>query len=270
MVILSYFNDYFDKNQARVEVILMVEYMERKYWKLMNYLRYDSSVFFNDEIKAILNEVGYHMDSTKVNLSKDSILYRSQLGCDFDDDGIPIPYPALRMFPLEKSATEGRANPKGIPYLYLATSKNVSISEVRPWPGKYVSLGYFSVKEDLALVDFTTGDRNNCYIDFENYKLLAKDDIDNLWGELNKAFSVPVFQSDTNADYVVTQVVSELAKSKGYDGIVYNSGYSRENYEGYNVVLFNKDAVDIRKLEIHKIESVDIKYSECNNPYYLG
>jgi hypothetical protein len=91
-----------------------------------------------------------------------------------------------------------------------------------------------------------------------------------LWGELNKAFSLPVFQSDTIADYIVTQVVSELAKSNGFDGIVYNSGYSRENCEGYNVVLFNRDNVNIRKVEIHRIESVDIKYSECNNPFYLG
>ena len=249
---------------------MLIDYFEREYWKLMNYLKYDSRVFFNEEIKSILNELSYHMESSKIDLPKETILYRSQLGCEFDDKGIEIPYPPLRMFPLEKAAAEGRANPKGIPYLYLATSKDISISEVRPWPGKYVSLGYFTVKQDLTLVDFTTGEKDNWYIDFENHKLLAKDDIDNLWGELNKAFSLPVFQSDTIADYIVTQVVSELAKSNGFDGIVYNSGYSRENCEGYNVVLFNKDNVNIRKVEIHRIESVDIKYSECNNPFYLG
>mgnify|MGYP001139949737 CR=1 FL=1 len=141
---------------------------------------------------------------------------------------------------------------------------------MRPWPGKYISLGYFTVKKNLILVDFTIGKTGNFYIDLQHSKLLAKDDIESLWGELNKAFSLPVFQSDTTADYVVTQVVSELVKSNGFDGIAYNSGYSKENREGCNIVLFNRDTVDLKKVEIHRVDSIDIKYSECNNPYFVG
>lgn len=36
------------------------------------------------------------------------------------------------MKPLSNSASEGRANPKGIPYLYVATDKETAMSEVRP------------------------------------------------------------------------------------------------------------------------------------------
>ena len=95
----------------------MIDYNKRKYWKLMNYLKYESRAFFDDEIKSILDELSSHMLSSTIKISKDTILYRSQLGCNYDDEGIEIPYPPARMFPLEKEASEGRANPKGISYL---------------------------------------------------------------------------------------------------------------------------------------------------------
>ena len=47
------------------------------------------------------------------------------------------------MKPLGGRATDGRANPRGIPCLYLATTKETAMSEVRPWIGSYVSAGQF-------------------------------------------------------------------------------------------------------------------------------
>ena len=40
-----------------------------------------------------------------------------------------------------------------------------------------------------------------------------------MWGELNEAFSLPVFQTDTSAEYIVTQLVSELPNSNDFNGI---------------------------------------------------
>lgn len=53
------------------------------------------------------------------------------------------------MKPLRDKASEGRANPKGIPYLYLATTKEAPMSEVRPWIGSDISVGQFKLISQL-------------------------------------------------------------------------------------------------------------------------
>ncbi|WP_413769916.1 RES domain-containing protein, partial [Vibrio vulnificus] len=70
-------------------------------------------------------------------------MWRAQAGHDdreYYQDGIyiddfPVPYSENRMRPLLNSASEGRANPKGIPCLYVASTKETAMSEIRPWLG---------------------------------------------------------------------------------------------------------------------------------------
>lgn len=84
-------------------------------------------------------------------LPKDAHLWRAQLGHDLRPeyageeliDYFPTAYKPERMKPLRDSAREGRANPKGIPYLYIATDKETAMSEVRPWIGSIISAGCF-------------------------------------------------------------------------------------------------------------------------------
>ena len=80
-----------------------------------------------------------------------AIFWRAQLGHDWRPlmegkkhiDDIPCALPPARMAPLKDRAREGRANPKGIPYLYMANRKETVMSEVRPWLGSSVSLAQF-------------------------------------------------------------------------------------------------------------------------------
>jgi len=65
------------------------------------------------------------------------------------------PFDTKRMKPLLGRAREGRANPKGIPYLYLATHRDTAVAEVRPWKGGAVSVGQFKIMRDLKLVNTT-------------------------------------------------------------------------------------------------------------------
>jgi hypothetical protein len=63
--------------------------------------------------------------------------YRAQLGHDWremEQDGhtweIECAYSSSRMKPLRDRATDGRANPKGIPCLYLATTEKTAILDL--------------------------------------------------------------------------------------------------------------------------------------------
>jgi len=172
-------------------------------------------------------------------------LWRAQLGCSWKtysaEDGSvvtqnPVPYGLDRMKPLRERATEGRANPKGIPFLYLATDCDTAIGEVRPWIGSYVSVGLFKVCRELRLV--------NCVADpqmllEEVDKKSTPEDEAFAWLSIDLAFAKPVDRTDDAADYVPTQIIAELFKKHKFDGLIYRSQLGN----GRNIALFDLDAV---------------------------
>jgi hypothetical protein len=93
-----------------------------------------------------------------------SMLWRAQLGydhyaaVDFTGEQQPAPFPVERMKPLRNRAREGRANPKGIPYLYLATHQDTAMAEVRPWVGSLISIGRFALKRDVHVLNCVSND----------------------------------------------------------------------------------------------------------------
>jgi hypothetical protein len=55
--------------------------------------------------------------------------------------------------PPRRVASHGRANPAGIPYLYLGSRPLTAISEVRPHTGEFVCVLDFKLPNDLHLID---------------------------------------------------------------------------------------------------------------------
>jgi hypothetical protein len=66
-----------------------------------------------------------------------------------------IPFFEDRMKPLPSVAKDGRANPRGIGYLYLATTLATAGSELRPWLGASISVSQFQTNRELMLADCT-------------------------------------------------------------------------------------------------------------------
>jgi len=88
------------------------------------------------------------------------ILWRAQLGHDWREEQqgsesfeVRAAYPPLRMKPIPDGATDGRANPRGIACLYLATRQDTAVLEVRSLIGSYVSAAQFKVLHDIHLVN---------------------------------------------------------------------------------------------------------------------
>ena len=87
-------------------------------------------------------------------------LYRAQHGVNYkehDDQLVILAHNADRMTPQRDRAREGRANSKGIPILYLATSVKTAISEVRPWIGSEISVAQFKISRELKAIDLSIG-----------------------------------------------------------------------------------------------------------------
>jgi RES domain-containing protein len=170
-----------------------------------------------------------------------TLLWRAQGGAskierpiDGIDETYEVDYPfdTSRMKPPVDRAREGRANPKGIPFLYLATDRDTAASEVRPWKGGVVSIGQFRVTRDLRLVNTTIRSKYGEFLEVPK-KASAREET--VWGDIDHAFSEPTSRSDDAAEYAPTQVLAELFREAGFDGVAYRSAYGR----GHNVVLFN-------------------------------
>ena len=129
----------------------------------------------DDESKGFLNSIIDTCKDREKNLKAGSIVWRAQNGhswrpCYQENpdtreeilvDELPDPFSFERMSPLVDSAFEGRANPKGIPCLYVATDKETAMSEVRPWLGAIISIGRFKLARDLKVLDFSVGHGSN-------------------------------------------------------------------------------------------------------------
>jgi hypothetical protein len=55
----------------------------------------------------------------------------------------PLPTEEMGAPPFSK-ATDGRVNPRGISYLYMATNPQTAIAEIRPWLDAKISIGRLS------------------------------------------------------------------------------------------------------------------------------
>jgi len=204
--------------------------------------------------------------SREITLLRGTMLWRAQLGHayriadEFEDlvIKIPWPHPLDRMKPLPDRAMEGRANPKGICYLYLATLREVAQLEVRPPLGSTNSVGQFELIDDVRLIDCSRNvpdeDPMVSSIGPEPDEV-TRDRV--VWGCIDRAFSNPVNRSDDTADYAPTQVIAEQVKLAGYHGLMYRSAFHSE--DGRNVVLF---APDLAKLKsCHLFTPTEVKFT---------
>lgn len=196
-------------------------------------------------------------------------LWRAQLGHgwrreDAIDGEVPCAYGTDRMKPLPDRAYEGRANPHGIPCLYLATDEDTAMSEVRPWAGAYVSLGLFQTTRDLRLVDCSVNHGNQIFYLREPdaaQRALA------VWTHIDEAFSTPATRSDDTAEYVATQMLAELFRDAGYDGVAYKSVLRDD---GFNIALFDLASAEQRTGQLCRVSSLRYEFKPEDNPYYVA
>lgn len=199
-------------------------------------------------------------------------LWRAQLGHGWrlldeenpDVGEIPAAYPPKRMKPIASRVTEGRVNPKGIPVLYLSTKRDTAMSEVRPGLGSLVSCAYFKTKRALRIVDFSV--HQDSGINFFFSEPNAKKREQAVWTQIDQAFSEPTTSRDKSTDYVPTQVIAELFKSEGFDGIAYKSAFGDD---GYNIALFDIADANLTYCNLYKVTVAKYSFKEADNPYWV-
>lgn len=231
---------------------------------------HEERYFHSKEVQEFLDGVIATARERVESIPKGQRYWRAQLDsddepCFFDNqlvDYRKVPCSAKRMKPLPKEAPEGRVNPKGIPYLYLSTNEKTAISEVRPWVGSYVTVVQFETQKDLKVIDCSCGEINPMDITASDLDKLfhpkppgPEEVTKTVWRCIDLAFSEAVDRSDTTPDYIPTQIIAELFKRNGFDGIKYMSLFN----SGKNLALYDIDSAkqkddDGKVIQITKME----------------
>jgi RES domain-containing protein len=94
----------------------------------------------------------------------------------------------------------GRANPPGIPYLYLATDPGTALAEMRPSVGQGMTVASFQIKKTVTVVLCRAGEGDwEEAIFSENPSPQAVDK--HVWNDISWAFSRPVRREDEASAY---------------------------------------------------------------------
>jgi len=240
----------------------------RSYWTFAREVSHERRYLLSTESRAFLDALLRTSEKRQSKLPAGHRLCRAQVAhAEYDDPHIgPLPRPALpeRMVPLPYSASDGRANPRGIPCLYMADNRHTAIAEVRPWIGSLVSVAIMRTLRDQRLVDVRDDSgRTRIYLEEEPS---PADREASVWCHVARAFREPVLREDNRADYAPTQIIAEAFKSHGYDGIAYGSAFGEG---GTNIVLFDTGAAELEACELHEIKNVTLTHDEAESPYFV-
>lgn len=128
---------------------------------------------------------------------------------------------------------EGRNNTEGEVVLYLASDEITACLEVRPGIRELVSVGEFTLDEDIEILDFSPQNGFKTLLNLYDDKYMM--DIRHLISQFLFFFSQPVY--DNKSIYKVTQSICRHYREKhGFKGIAYRSFYSN----GINYTFFDE------------------------------
>lgn len=138
--------------------------------------------------------------------------------------------------PPQRVASHGRANPAGIPYLYLGSTPETAVGEIRPHTGEKACVAEFDVPDGLTLIDLRNPRRlvSPFVITDEDEIGLLRSDVVFL-ERLGEELTRPIAPQGAPFDYVPSQYLCEFIKNCGEAGVLYRSSVS----EGINLALFD-------------------------------
>lgn len=249
----------------------------KAYWKFRNAVSGTDRFALSDDVRQFLDEFRSQLPERQRIVPKGFRFFRAANDYEErvdDDTGTPR-FSACgddRMIPRLQFAVEGRVNPKGIVVLYLATSSETAISEIRPWVGDWISVVRIQTTTDLKLVDLSSSVERYHSLMWRQITeclreppLTEKEINEIVWAEVDNAFSRPVGRMTTRAEYVPTQILASVVRSAGYDGLAYKSAFGGET--GYNVALFSTDHVRIKSGHLFEVKAIEFRASEIDNPW---
>lgn len=153
-------------------------------------------------------------------------------------------------------ATGGRANPIGIPYLYLASDEQTAISEVKPQKGAVIALASFVPvdHQPIKVIDLVNP-RDSITPFLQPSEVSSLRATTPFIEALDAELSAPVQPADATLDYLASQYICEMFKKSGYHGVRYRSSVGAgANFAFFVPQLFRTDG----QLRFVRVSAIDI------------
>jgi len=206
----------------------------------------------------IIQDLGWDgFFNTQYELKHDTKLFRARVHHESEQKA----YKAEKMMcPEPKISKGGRANPSGIPCLYLSDNHETVLYEVRASYLDELSIGEFQLKKELEkvkIVDFT-----------EDTSLFQPSAVNEtikgrlLRDKISRELSKPMRRYDTDIEYIPTQFICEFIKVfTGASGIRFSSSL---HPKGNNIVIFDQTKMECTKVILRKVNKLNLSSVDIN------
>lgn len=158
--------------------------------------------------------------------------------------------------PPKLKASNGRANPFGISYLYIASTINTAVSEVRPHNGESLTIAAFEALNNLKLVDLRNPRESIIPFRYSETSLKSIYRGLSLLETLGEELTKPISKNKAQLEYLSSQYLCEFIKSEGYDGVIYKSSLG----DGDNYAIFQPKNLTIIYTQQILIDSINISH----------
>jgi hypothetical protein len=242
-VFMKYLVDPIKKEEA--------EKLKKTWAEFSNEIKNENRFHLNNSID--LSKIKQLLERHTKKYSKDRVFYRARISSreGFDQKNMGKPP--------KENAKAGRANPEGIPYLYLSNDIDTTVFETRANLYDYVTIGEFLLKENLDVVNLRETEL------YDPIQLAEEEKLEDFLihlpfvTHLERELSHPVRRNDNELDYIPTQYLSEFIKSLNYGGMEYRSSL---NPNGYNLAIFNSDYLECVNVYVKEIYEINYKHME--------
>lgn len=252
-------NDTLDKigssiSNSEVLVDFSDEILENvNYWFILKeQLKWERRYFTN--INYLTDDLGWDsFFESKVVIKDGNTFYRARLHKNADENI----FDNVQMFcPPREMSSGGRANPIGIPYLYLSDNEDTILYEIRASYLDEISVATFTkdenIEEDIIISDFT--ETSTLYHPNGVNKRIKSTLLKNI---ISRDLSKPMRRYDSELDYISTQFICEFIKIfTNVHGIKFRSSL---HTVGNNLVIFNQKIMQCTSVKKVRISKVNIK-----------
>jgi hypothetical protein len=246
-------NDVLFNSPVEIEALysqpLPFDVHEKKWENFAEEIKYKNRFFLNEAID--LDLLASLLKNFSKVYDKGKIFYRARISNQKGFGSNEMGKPGADKTP------GGRANPNGIPYLYLSTKIETTIYESRCSYLDFLTIGEFKLLQPLNVVSLRDISSISPFVlseNLENYIIHQK-----YLSKLEQELSKPVRRFDKELDYLPSQYLCEYVKSLGYDAIEYGSSLKMG---GINLAVFNDNKLECKIAEIYEILSVDLTYKK--------
>lgn len=224
---------------------------------LKNQLKWERRYITN--IDYLIEDLGWDgFFNSQTNIASEAILFRARLHNNANEE---VHNKSNMFAPPKEKATPGRANPAGIPYLYLCDNEQTVLYEVRAAYLDEITIAKFKLKKthigpvfisdftEIPSLFFSENKDNQITNQIKSTLLKQKISID---------LSKPLRRYDSELDYIPTQFICEFIRIITHVGGIKFKSSLHES--GNNIVIFDQNIMECIDIQKVKISEVNIKY----------